>query len=93
MMAAAHSPLASFGDGQGLDGSRKSSSCRLGLGFTPSRMKLGFCPERPTLCPESSAMAKARILPCLYSKLRLKPAASRDPTMRGFLIKKINCLG
>lgn len=57
-MAAAHSPLASFGDGRGPDSSRKSGSCRLGLGFTPSRMKLGSCPERPTLHPESSAMAK-----------------------------------
>lgn len=66
-MAAAHRPLASFGDVQGPDSSWKSGSCRLGLGFTPSRMKLGSCPERPTLHRESSAMAKARILPCLHS--------------------------
>lgn len=57
-MAAAHSPLASFGDGQGPNSSRKSGSCRLGLGFTPSRLKPGSCPERPTLRTESLAMAK-----------------------------------
>lgn len=91
-MAAAHNPLASFGDGQGTESSWKSGSCRLGLGLTLFRMKLGSYPERPTLRPESPAMAKARILSCLHSRLRLNSATSRNPQMR-FVIYKINILG
>lgn len=34
-----------------------------GAGVYSIRVKLGSCPERPTLYPKSSAMAKARILP------------------------------
>lgn len=82
-MAATHSPLASSGDGQGADSSRKSGSCRLGLGLTPFRTKFGSCPERPTLHPKSSAGAKARILSSPL-RLRLNPATSGNPQMRDF---------